>query len=292
MSRARIPFVIGAVTAALVVAAAQIIPTQAAWNDSAVFTATASTGTWQGDGDISDGGISVGNATTVISDIAWTVTSPTQFCAVVTVTGTSSTPAPWQLDVDLTRSPFNGVSAAAVTVTRGEGAQGPGDTLIVTGVTRPNRPFNSNNNNTPITDTQQAFPRLCVTTATPAQGDAGWYTTTVTQGSGRNWSNRRACLTLTVTTTVADLALNPFFYGWQATLDLTAALDRITSAGGTPDEVTWSPSAGGTNFDTTPTVYNPVQSSYAITSGSSTAIRGQGSGDETATVTACVRDFG
>ena len=114
MSRFRTSFIIGAVTAVLVVAATQIIPTQAAWNDAAAFTATASTGTWQGNGDISDGGISVGNATTVISDIAWTVTSPTRFCAVVTVTGTSSTPAPWQLNVDLTRSPFNGVSAAAV----------------------------------------------------------------------------------------------------------------------------------------------------------------------------------
>ena len=271
-------------------AASRFIPTQAAWNDTAAFTATAST--WPGNVDISNGGITTGNTTTVISDISWSVTSPTRFCVDVTVTGTSSTPQPWQLDVDLTQPPFNGVSVSQVTVQRGQSAQGPGNTMIVTGTMRPGRPFNRNNNNSPITNTQQAVPRMCVTTTTPAQGDPSWYTVTVTQGTGNNWTATRACLTVTVTTNVTDLALNPFFYAWQTTLSLAPALDRITSAGGTPDAVQWTPSAGGSNFTTTPTTYNPVQPSYAITSGTNTAIRGQGSGDETAIVTACVRDFG
>ena len=129
-------------------------------------------------------------------------------------------------------------------------------------------------------------------TGTPAQGDASWYTVTVTQGTGSDWTPTRACLTATIATTVTDLALNPFFYAWQTTLSLAPALDLITGAGGTPDEVRWSPGAGGNNFTTTPTVYNPVQPTYAITSANNTAIRGQGSGDETATVRACVRDFG
>lgn len=284
--------VIVVVLALLALAASRFVPTQAAWNDSAAFTANVSTGTWQGNGDISDGGITAGNGTTVISEIAWTVPRTNRFCADVTVTGTSSTPQPWQLSIDLTRSPFNGVSVDDVTVRRGEKAQGPDDTMIVTGTTRPGRPFNPRSNNTPITDFQQATPRLCVSNATPAQGNPSWYTVTVTEGTGGDWTATRACLTVTVTTTVTDLALNPFFYAWQTTLDLAPALDRITSAGGTPDAVDWTPSAGGSNFDTTPTIYNPVQPSYAITSGDRTAIRGQGSGDETATVTACVRDFG
>lgn len=292
MSRARSSVVIVLGIALLTLAATRFVPTQAAWNDTAAFTADVSTGTWQGNGDISDGGISVGNATTVISDIAWTVPRTDRFCADVTVTGTSSTPQPWQLNVDLTRSPFNGVSVADVTVRRGQKAQGPGDTMIVTGTTRPGRPFNANNNNSPITDAQQAIPQLCVSNATPAQGDLAWYTVAVTEGTGADWTAARACLTVTVTTTVTDLALNPFFYAWQTTLDLAPALARITSAGGTPDAVDWAPNAGGDNFTTAPTVYDPVQPSYAITSGSRTALRGQGSGDETATLTACVRDFG
>ncbi|MGA7759847.1 MAG: hypothetical protein WCA57_18555 [Ilumatobacteraceae bacterium] len=292
MSRTRAALITAVVLVVLGIAASQFVPTQAAWNDSAFFTATASTGTWTGNGDISDGGISVGNTTTAITDIAWTVNSPTRFCVEVTVTGTSSTPQPWQLDVDLTRSPFNGVTVNDVTVQRGQKAQGPGNTMIVTGTMRPGRPFNPNNNNSPITDAQQALPRMCVTTATPALGDPSWYTVTVTQGTGRNWRARRACLTVTVTTTVTDLASNPFFYGWQTTLDLAPAFARITGAGGTPEAVTWSPGpSGGSNFTTVPTTYDPVQPTYAITSGPNLAIRGQGSGSETATLTACVRDY-
>jgi hypothetical protein len=301
MSRARTAVVgrslinaaaIAVVVALLILAAGQFAPTQASWNDAAAFRATANTGTWP-EIDLSDGGITVGNTTTVIGGIAWTITSPTQFCAVVTVTGTSSTPQPWQLDVDLTHPPFNGVGVSQVTVTRGRKAQGPGSTMIVTGTTRANRPFNANNNNTPITNTQQAFPRMCVSAATPPQGDPSWYTEAVTQGTGANWTATRACLTVTITTTVTNLALNPFFYGWQTSLDLAPALARITGAGGTPDAVTWSPGpSGGSNFTTAPTTYNPVQPSYAITSGPNLAIRGQGSGRETATLTACVRDYG
>jgi hypothetical protein len=54
-------------------------------------------------------------------------------------------------------------------------------------------------------------------------------------------------------------------------LDLTPALTRITGAGGTPDAVEWTPAPNG---------------------GPDLALRGQGSGDETASVTACVRDSG
>ena len=290
MSRTRTSVLIAAVLTLLGLAASRFIPTQAAWNDTAAFSATAST--WQGIVDVSDGGISADDTTTVISDIAWSITSPTRFCVAVTVTGASSTPQPWQLEVDLSRSPFNGVGVNEVSIQRGQAAQGPGNTMIVTGTMRPGKPFNQNNNNSPITNMQEASPRMCVTTTTPAQGDPSWYTVTVTQGTGTTWSATTACMTVTVTTNVTDLALNPFFYGWQTTLSLAPALDRITSAGGTPDAVEWTPGAGGSNFDTTPTTYNPVQPSYAITSGTNTAIRGQGSGNETATLTACVRDYG
>jgi len=280
---------IAAVLLLLAAAVTQFMPTQAAWTDATAFTATASTGSWPG--DISDGGISDGNEFTDIDDIVWDPTSSTKFCTVVTVTGTSSTPQPWQLNVDLTQPPFNGVGINEIKVKGGEKAQGVGNTMIVTGTMKPNKPFDPISNNSPITNTQQAFPEMCVSKGTPAQGDPSWYTVAVTQGTGPDWSATRACLTVTVTTTVTDLALNPFYYAWQTNLDLAPALNRITSAGGTPASVQWSPgSAGGKNFDTTPTTYNPVQPSYAITSGTNTAIRGQGSGDETATLTACVRD--
>ena len=188
MSRTRASLITAVVLVVLGIAASQFVPTQAAWNDSAFFTATASTGTWMGNGDISDGGISVGNTTTAITDISWSITSPTRFCVVVTVTGTSSTPQPWQLDVDLTRPPFNGVTVNDVSIQRGETAPGPGNTMIVTGTMRPGRPFNRNNNNSPITDAQEAFPRLCVSDAPLAQGDPSWYTVTVTEGTGTTWS--------------------------------------------------------------------------------------------------------
>jgi hypothetical protein len=292
MSRSRIAALCLVALVATTAATTRLRETQASWNDAAIFAATASTGTWPGDGDVSDGGISEGNENTAIDDIVWNPTNPNQFCTTITVTGTSAIPEHWQLTVDLTRAPFNGVAWNQVNVQRGNGAAGPNNTLIVTGTTSPGNPFNPNWNNSPITNTQQAFPQLCVYSTSPSPGDPSWYTVSVTQGTGSQWSARRACLTVTATTTVTDLALNPFYYSWQTDLNLAPAIARIRSLGGTPDAVEWSPwPSGGYNFNTTPTIYNPVQPSYAITSGTTTALRGQGSGDESATLTACVRDY-
>ena len=50
MSRTRASLITAVVLVLLGIAASQFVPTQAAWNDSAFFTATASTGTWMGNG--------------------------------------------------------------------------------------------------------------------------------------------------------------------------------------------------------------------------------------------------
>jgi hypothetical protein len=68
---------------------------------------------------------------------------------------------------------------------------------------------------------------------------------------------------LTVTATT-DAGANPFYFGWQGTVDLKAAKNYLTAHGKTINYVSWSPDpSNGYQFTTPPAASNPVADSYA-----------------------------
>ena len=235
--------------------------------------------------------MSAANDATVISDIEWNLGSARQVCTVASVTGIDGTPRDWAIRVDPNAAPWSGTSAGQIDV-NGTGivtAQDDGMVLI-TGRTRGGR-FDPRTNNTPLTSDQTATITICNYNAPvpPPATDPSWYSATTTQGT---WTDTQACIVLTVATTRSDFAINPFFYGWTTTIDLTAAKARITSAGRTLNDVSWQPYPNGsTDFWATPATYDPPLDSYTLTSGYNTALRAAGGGADSTTATICVRGY-
>ncbi|KQQ95375.1 hypothetical protein ASF62_02210 [Leifsonia sp. Leaf325] len=115
-------------TAALVVgviAAAVALPgvvgtSYAAWNATAPVAAGVSAGTWSATPTPPPaagpyGGISAGTPETGFSSIAFVDQSPGGFCVDTAVTTTSTTPITWQIKVDISAIPFNGLEPSQVT---------------------------------------------------------------------------------------------------------------------------------------------------------------------------------
>ena len=144
--------------------------------------------------------------------------------------------------------------------------------------------FDPRMNNTPISDKETALVTVCNDTAPPPlPADPTWYAVTQTQGDV--WTDSQACVVVNVTGTRPS----PFFYGWNATVDLTAAKARVTGANGTANAVTWSPLPNGVdNYSVSPATFEPPQDTYTLTSGFHFALRPTGGASDSKTVTACV----
>lgn len=236
------------------------------------------------------GGIGPANPNTVIDDLDWTLTSARQACTVVHVTGIDSTPRHWALRVDLTKAPWNGTPASQINL-NGTGTlviESP-TSVLITGRTHGGA-WDPRTNNTPITSAQTALITVCDYNApVPPPANPSWYTVTATPST---WTDTQACLVVTATTTLTNLATNPFFYGWTTVVDLTAAKARITGAGRTLNYVSWSPYANGeTDFYASPASYNPPLDSYTIRSGFNLALRAAGGGHDSKSFTVCVHGF-
>lgn len=290
--RRRIATYVAIAVVALTAVVSQVVLTQASWNDQLSYATPMSAGTWQVVSPIAirDGGISAGNAATQIANIAWPDVRPSAFCTTVSFTGTSSTREHWQVKVDLDQVPFRGLRADQVRVQRGVKVAGPDNTLLITGVANndPNAPFDVWSNNTPISNTQTALVDICMDWNAQPQGDPDWYTTTLTPGTGGEWTDTRACMTLQVATTQRDLAANPFFYHWTATLDMSSAFARLAAAGNVATRVEWPlVQPDRDKLTSNPSPDAPPSASYQLVSGTTTALRATGSGHEVATVTAC-----
>lgn len=233
-----------------------------------------------------------GNANTAQQSVSWQIpsTANNQFCVTTTVTGTSTTPQPWSLSIDLAKPPFYGATAnqlfyqgtAQVVI-----APQPGDATKarVTGSSSPGNPWNAAWNNALLDSSKSLTITLCDSSPqVPTAGDASWYTVGQTQGTR---TATRACvnLTVTATTTAAD---NPFFFGWNASIDLAAAKQYLIANGKTINYVDWTPDpSGGYQFTTSPGTTKPVADSYALTSGRMTAVKAGGS----TTIVGCVVAF-
>ena len=278
------------VVAGLTVSAAAPSSTSAAWTDRVLVSAAANAGQWA-DALVPPPAIVVGTVDTVVDDVDWQITgTPTDpFCVEVAVTGDSATPEPWALLVHLDRPPFYGATvnemyyrgANQVLIT-----QDPNDSTLarITGVSTPGNPWNANYNNALLTSSQELVITVCDSSPrVPTPAPAAWYTTSVTQGT---WTPTQACVTITATALVGED--NPFYFGWEADLDLTGAKNEITSNHKTVNYVSWSPDpSNGYQFVTTPTTYIPVANSYHITSGRVTAIKYH----TPASITACVNGY-
>lgn len=231
---------------------------------------------------VTSGGISSANPETVISAIVWDQPAATKVCTQVAVTGISSTAWHWAIQIDLTVAPWFGTSAQHLS------AQGTGVTTIlsptlvlVTGQSS-GGPWDPQRNNTPITNSQTALVTICnQNPVAPTPGDSKWYTVTPTLQPA---TKTEACVVVTASPTAA--APTPFFFGWTANIDLTAAKAALVAAGGTPKNVTWSPQPNGTpNYSATPVNANTPFGAYTIVSGLEYALR---AGGAPATITVCV----
>ncbi len=270
--------------------------TSASWNDSTNFAAQVSSGNWgTPPTPTNEGGISPGNPHTVINDIVWTINGSRQFCTEVVISGATATANHWAINIDLTQPPFYGVNSNQVN-TNGTGVvtTTSATTVRITGNSANNRnsPWNPQWNNTPITSAQVARLTICIYNApvpAPPPTSTGWYTVSTGRGT---WTDTKACVVTTVTSTKTDLANYPYYFGWTTQLDLSAAKARILSAGNVLNFVSWSPYPNGaTDMYATPANYNPPLDTYTITSGYNLALRAMGGGANSRTFTACVEGY-
>jgi hypothetical protein len=227
-----------------------------------------------------------------MQDIAWQIPSnPTsQFCVSATLTGTSATPRAWGVLIHLDEAPFYGATPNEIFYSGNaqvviSGVAGDPTLARVTGSSSPGNPWNAAWNNALLDTSKTLTITLCDSNPRqPSAGDSSWYTASQTQGTR---TTTQACVNLTVTATTAA-AQNPFYFGWQANVNLTAAKQYLVANGKTINFVSWSPDpSNGYQFTTSPTVMNPVADNYALTSGRMTPIR---AGTST-TITACVRAY-
>ncbi|MBH0022971.1 hypothetical protein [Salinibacterium sp. SWN248] len=298
MKRILVTIVALAATVALFAGATAATPntTVAAWTDPAVFVAEASTGTWGSSAPTPSSIVIVaGNTSTSLDSTAWDIpasATSSSFCVDVTVRGTDATPRAWELHADMTLPPFNGRTGSGGIYSRGSTqasfstSSASPTTLVITGAGSGGSNWNESYNNRLLTDTQQLIITICVSSVPiAAPGASSYYSVTQTHAT---WTDTQACVTVTATGKVTDLQANPFYFGWEATVNLAAAKNRILSAGKTVNYVGWSPSpSSGYQYTTVPTTYYPPADSYAITSGRATAIKAT----QSSTITACVYGY-
>ena len=202
------------------------------------------------------------------------------------MTGATANPTDWAIRVDLTVAPWYGTTSQLNLQGTGTLTAGPGNTVLITGRSRGGK-FDPRTNNTPITNQQTALVTICDqgSPVPPPPADPSWYTVTQSEGT---WTDTRACVVVTATSARSDLSTFPFFFGWAAEVDLTAAKARITGAGRTLNQVTWSPNPNGNDFTVSPNSKKPPGDFYVITSGFDFALRALGGGSDSKTVTVCV----
>jgi hypothetical protein len=155
-------------------------------------------------------------------------TSGQQACFTIRVTTQSTTPITWSAYIDTSRAPFNGQRT-------GYSLQGseswkyrlqedtPSVGLVrISGRTDVWQPYDT------VVAGQVRVVEVCHYDLPGAVVTPSAYTVTFANGT---WTDRLAC----VVTTVTGNGTSPFYVAWQTPVDLTAAVQRLQSAGRTPD---------------------------------------------------------
>ncbi|MFV0635040.1 hypothetical protein [Demequina sp.] len=280
MTRAR--WALAAFAAGLVALLFAPTVTGANWADEAWFSARATAGRWDGGGTGGGGGIEPGNDGTIIVDVEWDISGPTQECGVVHVQTNSSVEVDWRLHVDTTVAPWNGVAASEVQVNSGGVKDNVGaDEFEIVGNSNPGAPFDPVSNNTPIVAGQEALVTICEYSAPgPAPVPDEFYGVTITEPTR---DGTQVCSTMTVQGKVDELEY-PFYYGWERDVDVQAMIDVLVDAGLTYTHVSFEPDPGsGYNY----TVTALGGTMYHVESNVGMALQG----DDSATVTVCAHGY-
>lgn len=265
------------------VVALAIVPgfTQANWTDEVAVSTSASAGDWD---TITggDGGITPATDDTLIANIDWQFASRSQLCANVTVETSSASPADWAIDVDTAAAPWNGTTAGAGAIESGGVGVMDGAVLHVTGNYAEGAPFDSSHNNTPLSQGQHASVRLCVYDAgNPAIADPSWYSV---EQHAPVLSENKVCTSIDLEGQV-DPADYRFYYGWEATMDLSEAWSMLADAGYDFNYVSMNPDPEGNwNYAVAPEEVSPTQDLYQLSSETNSAIKGE----ESQTLTWCL----
>lgn len=162
--------------------------------------------------------------------VTWDLTNATsgqQACFTIRVTTRSTTPIVWSAYVDTTQAPFNG-ARTGYSLQGDEswkyqlGSPTPAGLIRISGRTGVWQPYDTvvAGQVRTVTVCNYALPGAVVTPSA--------YTVSFAQGT---WTDREAC----VVTTVTGNGTSPFYVAWQTPVDMTAAVARLRSAGGTPD---------------------------------------------------------
>lgn len=279
MSSRRVEAVLVAVVGMLVVAASTVLPTASAWTDEVVAQTTVAAGQWVRSAPPHP--FHPGEATTKITAVDWTFTSTGSagFCAAVSVSTDSTVPVPWSVGVDLDAAPYWGASASSLWI--------EGGTASITTVAHGARIAGPN----AIVAGWPILVRVCTGDGhRPPVADSSWFH--VTSATVGTWTRTQACVQTTVAGDV-DEASYPYFYGWAGSVDMSAAIESVRAAGGTPTHISWTPDSGsGYQYDLSahPSARygnTAVADVFDISSGVGAALRGRG----TYTVTACVNAY-
>ena len=284
----------GVIAAALLatgLAVSTISITDAAWTDQVHVAATAQSASWVPPGPGTDP-FTPGESTTIISTPSWNIADMNDrgYCATMTVTSTSATSVSWSIHAALDQGPFWGTSESDLYYSGSsqlaiDAMPGNPAIAVIRGVGSGN-PWNSDWSNSLIDSSKTLTITVCDGyPSTPPTADPSWYT--VNSQSSGTWTRYQACVVTTITGN-QNLSENPFFFGWQATLDLSGAKAAIVAAGGTVNYVGWNPDpSSGYQFTLSPPASNPVANSYLLTSGQIGAIKGQ----QVRAITACVYGY-
>lgn len=162
--------------------------------------------------------------------VTWDLTNATsgqQACFTIRVTTRSTTPIVWSAYIDTTQAPFNG-ARTGYSLQGDEswkyqlGAPTTAGLIRVSGRTDVWQPYDT------VVAGQVRTVSVCNYSLPGAVVTPTAYTVSFAQGT---WTDREAC----VVTTVTGNGTSPFYVAWQTPVDMTAAVARLRSAGGSPD---------------------------------------------------------
>lgn len=231
-----------------------VSPTSAAWQDAAVFVAGVTAGTWNphGDGDA----VVPGNTGTTVTGLAWQVLGVRSLCVAVTVTTSSYDPVEWRAQVEYAAPAFRGDTAMAHYVVEDDGGwvERLDDTPAAGQIQFRGKQVDWSPKRKLSARTDDVFPTSVTFTLcnrnlpAPAYDPALTYQVTASAPPTDPWN---ACVTATVAVTSPT---HPFYVGWQADVDMSAAA-ALRRAHGQPANTVTFRSGGVTATRLTGDVY-------------------------------------
>ncbi len=223
--------------------------------------------TWQ------DALIDEANTNVTISNLTMTTNTTDQQCFAVSVTGTSSTPTAWALNLDWGAAPFWGTQPSQIQKAQVQSTTGTVWRLV--GLDNGNGPYEEWANNDLLSNTQTLVINICQY-ASPIPPNRTEAYTVGAQFNG-TWNSGKACISRTIT----GNNKYPFYFGWSVAFDATAAMAYLRGFDpGSPDAIEYTPNPY------TPALTQSV-TTYTMTNARPSSIKAA----ETYTATLCFMNY-